>query len=425
MNLSPEAAARGRRDVLVLVAVLGGVFSLGALATDLFQPALPAVAEDLHVGTRSAQLTVTAVLIGLSLGQLVAGPLSDRLGRRRPLMVGLAVFVTASLLCAVAPSVAILTAMRLVQGVAAAGGIALGNAIVTDHYRGREAARVLSRLIFVSLAIPVLAPLLGSLVLSFASWRGLFLTMAIVGAVLLTGVGFGLRESLPPERRTSGRPRQLYAGIVNLRHDRGFLGLTLSAGLMYSAFFAYLTGASFVIQARYGASPLLFSVLFSINAAGMMLASHVNHMLLARFAPRVLCAVGMAGCLVAGLTALLVTLIPALGLAALAVPLFVLVFSVGLATPNVTALALSRHPEAAGSAAAGFGTLRLGIASATTPLVGIGGAVAAVPMAAVMAGAGAAALAVFAAVWRRAGGAEPAPDAALTPGEAADDVAVG
>ncbi len=425
MDPSPQPVVDGRRDMLVLVAILGGVFSLGALATDLFQPGLPAVAADLHVGTRSAQLTVTAVLAGLALGQLAAGPLSDSLGRRRPLLAGLALYVAASLLCAVTPSAGLLIVARLLQGAAAAAGIALANAVVTDYFRGRAAARVLSRLVLVSFIVPVAAPLAGSLVLGVASWRGLFVVMAAVGIGLIAAVAFGLRESLPQGRRAARSARGMLAGMADLRHDGGFVGLTLSAALMYGAFFAYLTGASFVVQQQYGASPLQFSVLFSVNALGMMAASQLNHALLARVAPRVLLSAGLIGCLVAGVGALAATLNPGLGLAALAVPLFVLVFCVGFATPDVTALALSRHPEAAGSAAAGFGTVRLGIASATTPLVGLGGAVAAVPMAAVMAATGAGALLVFATVWRRVGGAEPTPGAPLTPGEAADDVAVG
>lgn len=411
--------------MVILVAVLGGVFSLGALATDLFQPGLPAVAADLGVGTRSAQLTVTAVLVGLALGQLTVGPLSDSVGRKRPLLAGLALYVAASLLCAVAPSAAFLVAMRVLQGMAAAAGIALANAVVADYFRGRAAARVLSRLVLVSFMVPVVAPLAGGLVLSVTSWRGLFGIMVAMGVVLLAAVGIGLRESLPQERRAARNPRTMFAAMAGLRHDRVFVGLTLSAALMYGAFFAYLTGASFVIQQQYGASPLLFSVLFSINALGMMAATQLNHVLLARFAPRVLLGAGLVGCVVAGAGALLATLIPGLGLLSLEVPLFVLVFSVGLATPDSTALALSRHPEAAGAAAAGFGTVRLGLASLLTPLVGIGGTVAAIPMAAVMAAAGAGSLAVFAAVWSHIGGAEPEPGAPLTPGEAVDDIAVG
>lgn len=422
---APHRIVDDRRDMIVLVAVLGGVWTLGALATDLYQPGLPAVAADLHVGTRSVQITVTALLLGLALGQLVVGPLSDSVGRRRPLLAGMVLFVASSLLCAVAPSAAFLTVVRVVQGIAAASGIAVANAVVTDHFRGREAARVFSRLVLVSLVVPVIAPLVGGQLLRITSWRGLFVAMAAVGVVLFAAVSFGLRESLPKERRAARTLGAMFAGMSDLRHDTGFVGLTLSAALMYGAFFAYLTGASFVIQGQYGASPALFSVIYSVNAAGMMAATQLNHMLLARFSPRVLLGAGLVGCVAAGVGALAVTLIGGLGLVALAMPLFVLVFSVGLATPDSTALALSRHPDAAGSAAAGYGTVRLGLASLTTPLVGLGGAVAAVPMAAVMAATSLGSLGVFAVVWRRVGGQGPQADATLTPGEAAGDMAVG
>lgn len=409
----------------VFVAVLGGVFSMGALATDLFQPALPAVAAGLGIGTSSAQLTVTAVLLGLGLGQLVAGPLSDSLGRRLPLLAGLALFVAASLVCAVAPSAGFLIAARLAQGIAAAVGIPLAGAVVTDHFRDREAARVLSRLVMVSFVVPVLAPLAGSLVLSIASWRGLFLVMAAFGASLFAAVWFGLRESLPRERRAATSFRLIAGDLSRVGRDGGFVGLTLAAGLMYGAFFAYLTGASFVVQEEYGASPLFFSVLFSINAVGMMAASHLNHMLLAHVAPRTLFGAALIGCAVAGVGALAATLVPSLGLVALEAAFFLLTFCVGLATPDATALALSRHPEAAGSAAAGFGVGRLGIASLTTPFVGLGGGIAALPMAGVMIATSAGGAAALAAIWRRVGGAAPAPSAPLATGEAADDVAVG
>ena len=398
---------------------------LGALATDLFQPGLPAVAADLQAGTRAVQLAVTAVLLGMAVGQLAVGPLSDSIGRRRPLLGGLVLFVVASFLCTVAPSVGFLIGMRFCQGIAAATGIALANAMVADHFRDSEAARVLSRLVMVSLLPPVIGPLAGGQLLRVASWRWLFVVMAAVGVILLVAAALGLPESLPRERRTPSGVRALFAGMGGLWRDAGFVGLTLSAALMIGAFFAYLTAASLVIQDEYGISPAAFGVLFSINAVGMIVATYLNHVLLAWFTPRALATAGVAGCVVAGVSALAVTLIGGLGLIALAVPLFLLVFSVGLALPDFTALALSRHPEKAGAAAAGYGTVRLGLASLMTPLVGLGGAVAVLPMTAVMAASSICSLGVLALVWRRVGGARPQAGAPLTPGEAAEDVAVG
>ena len=411
--------------MLVFVAVLGGVCMLGALATDLFQPGLPAVAADLQVGTSAVQLAVTAVLLGMAVGQLAVGPLSDSIGRRRPLLGGLVLFVVASFLCTVAPSVGVLIGMRFFQGVAAATGIALANAMVADHFRDREAARVLSRLVMVSLLPPVIGPLAGGQLLRVASWRWLFVVMAVVGVALLAAAALGLPESLPRERRAPSGVRALFAGMGGLWRDAGFVGLTLSAALLVGAFFAYLTAASLVIQDEYGVSPAAFGVLFSINAVGMIVATYLNHVLLAWFTPRALATAGVAGCVVAGVGALAVTLVGGLGLVALAVPLFLLVFSVGLALPDFTALALSRHPEKAGAAAAGYGTVRLGLASLMTPLVGLGGAVAVLPMTVVMAASSVGSLGVLALVWRRVGSARPQAGAPLTPGEAAEDVAVG
>ncbi len=409
----------------MFIAVLGGVCMLSALASDLFQPGLPAVAADLQASTGAVQLTVTAMLFGSAVGQLAVGPLSDSVGRMKPLLAGLALFVVASLLCTVAPSVGFLIAMRLLQGIAAATGIALANAMVADHFRDTEAARVLSRLVMVSLLPPILAPLVGGQLLRVASWRWLFVVMAAVGVALLVAAVLGLRESLPPERRSREGLRTVIVGMGGLWRDAGFTGLTVSAALMIGAFFAYLTAASFVMQDEFGLSPAAFGVLFSVNACGMAAATYLNHVLLAWFTPRALLTAGVAGCVAGSVGAFAVTVAGGLGLIALAVPLFVLVFSIGLALPDFTALVLSRHPEAAGAAAAGYGTVRLGLASLLTPLAGAGGGIAALPMTATMAAASLGSLGVLAVVWRRVGSARPLPGAALTPEEAAEDVAVG
>ncbi len=300
MNAASQRVPRGRRDVFVFITVLGGVCMLSALASDLFQPGLPAVAADLQAGTGAVQLTVTAMLFGSAVGQIAVGPLSDSVGRMRPLLAGLALFVVASLLCVVAPSVGFLIAMRFLQGIAAATGIALANAMVADHFRDTEAARVLSRLVMVSLLPPILAPLFGGQLLRVASWRWLFVVMAVVGVALLAAAALGLRESLPRERRSPAGLRVAFAGMGGLWRDAGFTGLTISAALMIGAFFAYLTASSFVLQDEYGLSPVAFSVLFSVNAVGMTAGTYLNHVLLARFSPRTLLAAGVVGCAVGG-----------------------------------------------------------------------------------------------------------------------------
>ena len=392
---APRLSDFSRRRLAVLIVILGGLSTVGPFATDLYLPALPTVARDLGATTQAIALTVTTFLAGLALGQLIAGPLSDTYGRRRPLIAGLAVFTAASLVSALAPTVGVLAGVRLVQGLAGASGVAIANAVVTDYARGRQAARLLSRLALISGMAPIVAPLIGAQLLRVTSWRGIFIVLAGIGLVLLASVVFGLRESLPRESRTASGLRPVLQTGALLTRDLRFMGYTLTSALPFMGFFGYLAASSFVYQDIYGASPVLFSVLFSINAVGMLGASQLNHRLLARFSTRQLLGAGLTAGALAGICVLVVTAIGGLGIPALAIPLFVFVASIGMVIPNSTALALSLHPDVAGSASAYFGTLRLGLGALATPLVGIGGAVSGMPMALLMAVSSTAALVLF------------------------------
>jgi MFS transporter, DHA1 family, multidrug resistance protein len=412
--------SRPRR--IVLIVVLGSVCTIGPFSTDLYLPALPTVATDLAASSSSIALTVTTFLVGLALGQLLAGPLSDSYGRRLPLLVGLTVFTVASLVCALTPSAGVLVVVRLVQGLAGASGMAIANAVVTDYSRGRQAARLLSRLALVSGLAPIIAPLVGAQLLRVTSWRGIFVVLTGLGIVLFSAVALGLRESLPREKRQAGGATRTLRTMGMLSRDLRFMGFASTSALSFVAFFAYLAASSFVYQDLYGASPVLFSLLFAMNAIGMLAVSQLNHRLLGRYTPRQLLGAGLAIGSLSGLAVLVVTLVGGLGIVALAVPLFVLVASLGFVFPDSTALALSLHPDVAGSASAYFGTFRLGLGALATPLVGIGGAVSGLPMAIVIAISSAAALAVFAAVAARTRTLTPILD---TPEEASADMPVG
>jgi len=373
------------RARLSLIAVLGGVSAIGPLATDLYLPAMPDVARDLGASQQSIALTVSAFLAGLAFGQLLSGHLSDTLGRRRPLIAGLLVFATASLACLLASSAGTLIALRLVQGFSGAAGIAIANAVVADHAYGTDAARLLSRLALITLLMPILAPLVGAQLLRVVPWQGVFVVQAALGLILAAGVAAGLRESLPSDRRV---PFSLRSGLVlmtALSRDGAFLGLTLTSALTSVAFFGYLAASSFVYQEVYGASPAVFGALFSVNAVGMLAASQLNHRLLSRFAPQRLLWAGLLVALLAGLALLAVTLAGGLGLAAVAVPIFVLVAAIGAVGPNSTALALSLHADAAGTASAFFGTARMAIGASGSVLVGLGGNISGLSMAVVVA----------------------------------------
>ena len=386
------------RARLLFIAVLGGVSAIGPLATDLYLPALPTVARDLGASQGSIALTISAFLVGLAFGQLLSGHLSDTLGRRRPLITGLLVFAGASLACPFTTSVGTLIALRTLQGFAGAAGVAIANAVVADHARGTAAARLLSRLALITLLMPIVAPLVGAQLLRVVPWQGVFVVQGLMGLVLAAGVGYGLRESLPPERRVPFSLRSTGAVMRRLSRDRAFMGLTLTSALTGVAFFAYLAASSFVYQEAYGASPAVFGALFSVNAVGMLAASQLNHRLLGRFTPQRLLGAGLVASVLAGLTLLGVTLVGGLGLAAVAIPLFVLVAAVGAVGPDSTALALSLHPGIAGTASAYFGTVRLAVGASGSVLVGLGGSVSGLSMAIVIAAATLAAAAAFALV---------------------------
>lgn len=383
----------GRRTLFV--AVLGGLWTIGSFSIDLYLPALPTLGADLGASQQQVALTLTAFLVGLAVGQVQAGTLSDRHGRRALLLAGLLVYTLASLTCALAPSIHVLATARFVQGLGAAAGMAVSNAAVTDHMRGREAAKLFSLLAMIGGVAPIIAPVAGAQLLRITSWRGLFIALTVIGCTVLLSVFAALPESLPQERRSPLGPGALLRGLLSLTGDRCFMSYAATSALSVACFFAYLAGSSFVYQEVYGISPAAFSFLFAANALGMIGANEVNRRLLGRFSPGRILALALLVNAAAACFALTVLIIGGLPVAALAAPLFVLVAAAGFIGPNSTAMALSLHPEKAGTASAYFGTLRLGLGALATPLVGMGGGLDGVSMGVVMAVAAVLALAVY------------------------------
>ena len=273
-------SSRGRRAAIILI--LGGLWTIGSFSTDLFLPAMPAAAAALGASESALALNLTTFLIGPGLGQLIAGPVSDSRGRRPVLLAGLVVFTASSVACLVAPTVEVLVAFRLVQGMAAAFGLAIPNAMITDHARGREAARLFSWIVIIGGVAPVVASLAGAQMLQLLGWRGPFVLLTAIGLFFLVCVAVWLPESLPLEKRVAGGIRTALRTIGVLSRDAPFMGYTLSAAFIYVAFFAYLGGSTFVYQTVYGVSASAYSVLFAVNALGMLAAGQANHRLLAR-----------------------------------------------------------------------------------------------------------------------------------------------
>ncbi|WP_428955050.1 multidrug effflux MFS transporter [Streptomyces sp. cg35] len=399
----PRAAVR---TGMLVTFVLGGLTAVPPLSMDMYLPALPEVTGALGTSAATAQLTLTACLTGMALGQLVVGPMSDKWGRRRPLMIGLFVYVAATAICALAPNAALLVAFRLLQGLAGAAGIVIARAVVRDLYDGVAMARFFSTLMLISGVAPIVAPLIGGQVLRVTDWRGVFVVLTVIGIALTTLVGKCLPETLPPERRHGGGTVEALRTMRSLLADRVFTGYMIAGGFAFAALFAYISASPFVIQEIYGASPQTFSLLFGLNSIGLIAVGQLNgKVLVGRVSLDKVLAVGLTLIVLAAVFLLLVATgvlgdPDELGLVPVAAGLFVLMASMGLATPNTNALALLRTPHAAGSASALLGTSSFLIGAVASPLVGIAGERTAVPMALVQLSCGLAAAVAFMALCR-------------------------
>ncbi|MEU6848309.1 multidrug effflux MFS transporter [Streptomyces sp. NPDC046716] len=408
----PRAAVR---TGLLVTLVLGGLTAVPPLSMDMYLPALPAVTDSLHTSTSTAQLTLTACLTGMALGQLVVGPMSDKWGRRRPLLVGLLVYVAATAICALAPNAALLIAFRLLQGLAGSAGIVIARAVVRDRYDGIAMARFFSTLMLISGVAPVVAPLIGGQILRFTDWRGVFVVLTGIGLALTALVWKCLPETLEPERRHGGGVGTALRTMRALLADRVFAGYMIAGGFAFAALFAYIAASPFVLQDLYGASPQTYSLLFGLNSVGLIAMGQINgKILVGRVNLDKVLGIGIALIITASVFLLLVATgtfgsPEELGLVPIAAGLFVLMASMALTTPNTNALALMRTPHAAGSASALLGTSSFLIGAVASPLVGItgaDGALTAVPMALVQLAAGLAAALAFVVLcrpWRRTG----------------------
>ncbi|MBY6437614.1 multidrug effflux MFS transporter [Rhodococcus kroppenstedtii] len=355
---------------LRMILVLGALVALGPLTIDVYLPALPAITDDLNSTDAAVQFTLTGTLIGLAVGQLVIGPLSDALGRRRPLIAGTAVHILASLLCMIAPSVAVLGVTRALQGFGAAATMVIALAIVRDLYEGRAAATVLSRLVLVMGVAPIVAPSLGGIVLLQGSWRGIFAGLAVAGVLLMLVALVFLRETLPTERRRAPEVVPVLRTYGSLLRDRSFVVLVLVAGLGMSALFAYISGSSFVLQDGYGLGEQQFALVFGIGAVALIGASQLNVLALQRYSPARIVTVALVAMAISGTALIVTTTTEAGGVVGFMIPVLCVLASAGFVMPNSPALALSRHGEAAGTAAALLGAAQFGLGALIAPLVG-------------------------------------------------------
>ncbi|MDD1012888.1 multidrug effflux MFS transporter [Pseudomonas rubra] len=365
------------------ILILGALSAFGPLAIDFYLPGFPAMALAFGTDEKHIQTTLAAYFLGLSLGQLAYGPVADRFGRRVPLLVGVTLFTLASLACAFAPTLDALILARFVQALGGCAGMVLSRAIVSDKCDAVGSAKVFSQLMLVMGLAPILAPMLGGVMVNLYGWQSIFLALTLFSALCTLAVALGLPESLPanqPRPPLSGSLRQ----YGRLFKERIFLGHALTGGIAIAGMFAYIAGSPFVFIKLYGVPAEHYGWLFGSNAAGFILVAQVNARLLAKRGPALLLARAVWVYLAAGLTLLGISALHPAALWPLLIPLFVCIASLGCIIPNASALAMSGQGARAGSASALLGCLQFSVAAGAAALVGVLHDGTAVPMAIVI-----------------------------------------
>lgn len=374
----------GGKPSVKLLFLLGTMLVIGPSTIDMYLPALPRITAELGATEAAVQLTLTGTMVGMALGMMVIGPLSDSLGRRRPLLIGVSAHVIASLAVLLAPNVEVLGVLRVLQGFGAASAATIGMAVVRDLFVGVRAAQVLSRLMLVMGLGPILAPSIGSAILTFSGWRTIFIVLALISTLVIAGTARFLPETLPPSRRRASTPRALIDTVSGLLRDRVYVGLIFVQGLTFAALFTYVSGSSFVLQGSFGLSEQQFGLAFSAGAAGMIIMTQVNVPLLKRFAPGTMLITGVVGCFGSASLLVLTSATAFGGLFGVLVPIWLMMSFLALTFPNTPAIALSRHGDAAGTAAAFMGASQNLVGALAAPLVGLVGSATALPMGIIM-----------------------------------------
>lgn len=381
MMLNPTG--RKRWGLALLLSMLG---ILAPLNIDMYLPSFPEIAEDLNAHVSLVQMSLTACLIGLAVGQIVVGPLSDAHGRRKPLIISTLLFALSSLLCALAPNIELLIVARFLQGFTASAGVVLSKAVVSDVFSGRELTKFFALLMVINAVAPMLAPIAGGaiLVLPFAGWETIFYFLGLLGFIMVMIVAFRLPETLPVENRLPSSIKSSVGTMGSLFKSRPFIGYALVVGLIHGGSFAYVAGTPFVYQEIYHVSPQVFSVLFGINGIAMILGSSI----IGKFGGVVSEYRLLKGAVVAAVTATFVLLAMTIiqgPLATLVISIFVYMIAIGMIFTSSFTLAMEGQGRRAGSASAVVGMLPLVIGAIVSPLVGLN-ETSAVPMGAILFG---------------------------------------
>jgi MFS transporter, DHA1 family, multidrug resistance protein len=378
-----SSQAPPRRGVVVIV-ILAALTGISPLATDMYLPSFPSMARSLHASSSIIQLTLAAYMLGMVIGQLLIGPVSDTIGRRRLLQLGVLLFAVFSLLCSIAPNAELLNVFRLFQGITGSAGMVLARAAVADWYQGPEAAKRFSALSMIFAVAPIFAPVIGGLVLDVSSWRAIFLVLAAIGLVLLALVTALVPESLPADRRQDGGVGSAFKAMGGLLKERAFFGYVLTFAFVMVALFGYISGSSFVFQDIYGLSATKYSLVFATSAVGTLVGGAIFGATAGK--------VRMNSVLTAGVVIGLIntigqfTVSTTIGSSLTTSWIFAVVgmFAVGLVIPSVMAIGQEVGRRALGAASALLGAGQCLFAAIAAPLTGALGTSTDTPMSAVM-----------------------------------------
>lgn len=376
------------KPTLLLVLILGALTGFTPMSVDMYLPSFPALERYFLAEPSQVQLTLSTFFLGLAIGQSIYGPVSDRFGRRPPIIFGALIYVAASIGCALAPSIQGLIAFRFLQALGGCVGMVISRSIVRDLFDERGAAKMFATLMAIMGVAPILAPLLGGQLLIYMSWQAMFWILAAFGCFILFSVYFGLPETLPEDKRRSLHPGSVIRTYIRILSDRYFMGHSLSQSLTFAGMFAYITGSPFVLITLYGVPAEHYGFVFGANAIGFIGVAQINVRLLARYTPGVLLLFGLSAAAFFGTFVFLAALTGIGGLPGLLVPLFCFMACLGFIGPNSTARALQPMGANAGAASAVLGTIQFTMGGLSGAIIAALPKTSAIPMAAMIGGCG-------------------------------------
>lgn len=351
---------------LFLVLLLGVLSAFGPFVVDLYLPSLPQLASFFETSASMTQLTLTTAMIGLAVGQLLLGPLSDKFGRKIPLIISLVIYIISTVLIVYAPNIEAMIVLRVIQGLSSAGSVVISRAVATDLYRGREMTRFFGLLMTINGIAPIISPILGSLLLEYISWKGVFVFLALIGVVVLFFC-FRLKESLSVENRLQGSIFATFSTFGVIIKNRLFMSYVGIESFLLGAMFAYIAASPFILQSFYGLSAFIFSLCFGANGAALVIGSNVG----GKMSNGKALAIGVLGFVVVALYTIAVLIIQPYWLF-VEIGFFAMLLLMGITFPAISTLAMESERQYAGSASALLGFAPFFLGGVVSPLVGIG-----------------------------------------------------